>query len=174
MDFKVDFNFQTMARGRMFKLALNCNFYITFRLGGGGESKEIPIFLEEYNKMYEKFKFLPIIIEGPEPDQDFSYFMVSKCDDLKDLEKGLNLKTYSKEVLERDAGMEFRILARISCHKIHYRSIFKSQNIDFKNKNRYQEVLPFEHSMVKLKDMEDKTDRYWFYVNANYINVRFF
>lgn len=25
--------------------------------------------------------------------------------------------------------------------------------------------------MVKLKDAKDKTDRYWSYVNANYINV---
>jgi hypothetical protein len=25
--------------------------------------------------------------------------------------------------------------------------------------------------MVKLKDAKDKADRYWYYINANYINV---
>jgi protein tyrosine phosphatase len=76
--------------------------------------------------------------------------MVNKCDDLKDLEKGMLLKNIAKEIADRDADMEYRLLTRMTCHKIHYRSIFKSQNRDFKDKNRYQEVLPFEHSMVKL------------------------
>jgi protein tyrosine phosphatase len=47
----------------------------------------------------------------------------------------------------------------------------KSQNADFKRKNRYNEVLPFIHSMVKLQEAKDKTDRYWYYINANYVNV---
>jgi hypothetical protein len=34
---------------------------------------------------------LPVIIEGPEFDSDYSYFLVDKCDDLKDLEKGITL-----------------------------------------------------------------------------------
>jgi hypothetical protein len=84
----------------------------------------VPIFLEEYNKIYAKFKHLPLIIEGPEFDSDYSYFLVDKCDDLKDLEKGIPLinlvndELFSKE--ERDFEMEHRILMRINCHKLHY------------------------------------------------------
>lgn len=47
------------------------------------------MFLDEYNKIYEGFKSLPLIIEGPEFDLDYSYFLVDKCADLKDLEKGI-------------------------------------------------------------------------------------
>ena len=71
--------------------------------------------------------------------------------------------------------MEYRLLTRLNCHKLHYQNLFKSQNIDFKRKNRYNELLPFVHSMVKLRDKEgtDENDRYWYYVNADYINVNY-
>jgi len=116
---------------------------------------------------------LPIVLEGPEFAQDYSYFLVHKCEELKELEKGINLDNFEEECALRDAEMEFRILTRLNCHKIHYQNLFKSQNIDFKRKNRYNEVLPFEHSMVKLKEVKDKQDRYGYYINANYINVSF-
>lgn len=133
-----------------------------------------PVFLDEYNKLYDLFKAsLPLILEGPEFDTDYSYFLVDKCEDLKDLEKGIPLVSFEQEVAgSRDPEMEFRLLIRINCHKIHYQNLQKSQNADFKRKNRYNEVLPFIHSMVKLQDARDKTDRYWYYINANYINVR--
>lgn len=67
--------------------------------------------------------------------------------------------------------MEYRLLTRMNCHKIHYQNLFKSQNLDFKKKNRYHEVLPFQHSMVKISNIVDPNDRYGFYINANYINV---
>ncbi len=139
---------------------------------------EAPVFLDEYNKVYERFKPLPIIIEGPEYDNDYSYFLVDKCQDLKDLEKGIALAKFDQESQssERDPEMEFRLLSRMNCHKLHYQNLYKSQNIDFKRKNRYNEVLPFTHSMVKIRDQNSKSeehqDRYWNYINACYINVR--
>ena len=133
---------------------------------------DAPVFLDEYNKVYERFKSLPLVLEGPEFTQDYSYFLVHKCEELKEVEKGIALSNFLQESQERDPEMEFRILTRLNCHKLHYQSLFKSQNIDFKRKNRYNEVLPFEHSMVRLKETKDKNDRYGSYINASYINVR--
>eukprot|EP00347_Sterkiella_histriomuscorum_P023451 403334591 len=130
-----------------------------------------PVFLDEYNKLYDLFKNLPLIIEGPELESDYSYFLIDKCEELKELEKGISLQNFEAESLERDPEMEFRILSRINCHKIHYQNLQKSQQTSFKNKNRYNEVLPFMHSMVRLKDAKDKTDRFWYYINANYVNT---
>jgi receptor-type tyrosine-protein phosphatase gamma len=99
---------------------------------------------------------------------------VDKCEDLKSLEKAIPLSKFEEESLnERDPEMEFRILSRINCHKIHYKNLFKSQNIDFKRKNRYNEVLPFTHSMVKIQSHSTE-ERYGHYINACYINVCIF
>ncbi len=48
-----------------------------------------PVFLDEYTKLYETFKTLPLILEGPEFESDYSYFLVDKCEELKELEKGI-------------------------------------------------------------------------------------
>lgn len=85
-----------------------------------------PVFLDDYNKLYDLFKNLPIIIEGPELESDYSYFLIDKCEELKELEKGLSLQNFEAESLERDPEMEFRILSRINCHKIHYQNLQKS------------------------------------------------
>ena len=145
---------------------------IYFRYGSNLDN-DGPVFLDEYNKLYDSFKTLPLIIEGPELDSDYSYFLVDKCEELKEIEKGISLSNYEQESQERDPEMEFRILTRMNCHKIHYQNLFKSQNLDFKRKNRYNEVLPFTHSMVKLKDLKTKDDRYGYYINASYINVSY-
>jgi hypothetical protein len=81
---------------------------------------DVPVFLEEYNELYAKFKHVDLLIEGPEFEQDYSYFLVDKCQDLKDLEKGMNLSRYEQELAERDMEMEYRLLTRMNCHKIHY------------------------------------------------------
>lgn len=59
---------------------------------------DAPVYHEEYNKLYEKFKNLPIVIEGPEFDQDYSYFLVDKCEELKELEKGISLCNFEEEI----------------------------------------------------------------------------
>ncbi|CDW76622.1 protein tyrosine phosphatase [Stylonychia lemnae] len=139
---------------------------------GSNLDNDGPVFLEEYNKLYDQFKVLPLVLEGPELDSDYSYFLVDKCEELKELEKAIPLQNYEEESQDRDPEMEFRLLTRMNCHKIHYQNLFKSQNLDFKRKNRYNEVLPFSHSMVKLKEAKDKADRYGYYINASYINTQ--
>ena len=112
-----------------------------------------------------------MIIEGPNPSSDYSYFLVDKCEDLKSLEKGLALARFEAEMAERDPPMEYRLLTRMNCHLLHYKNLYKSQNVDFKNKNRYNEVLPFHHNLVKLTEKPEKdADRYWHYVNASFVN----
>jgi protein tyrosine phosphatase len=44
--------------------------------------------------------------------------------------------------------MEYKILTRINCHKKKYDCLFKSYHSDFRERNRYPEILPFKHSMV--------------------------
>jgi hypothetical protein len=61
-----------------------------------------------------------LLIEGPEFDQDYSYFLVDKCEELKGVEKGMNLAHFEEEVTQRDMEMEYRLLTRMNCHKIHY------------------------------------------------------
>ena len=59
---------------------------------------DTPIFLEEYNELYQKFKNVELLIEGPEFGLDYSYFLVNKCNDLKDLEKGMRLSGLGQEI----------------------------------------------------------------------------
>lgn len=89
------------------------------RLSGTNEG-DAPIFLDEYNDLYQRFKNVDLVIEGPEFELDYSYFLVNKCNDLKDLEKGMLLSNLDEEIGQRDFEMEYRILTRLNCHKIHY------------------------------------------------------
>ena len=50
------------------------------------------------NELYANFKNLELIIEGPEINTDYSYFIVNKNEDLKELEKGMPLKTLDEEI----------------------------------------------------------------------------
>jgi hypothetical protein len=54
--------------------------------------------LDEYNELYSKFKNVDLLIEGPEFGLDYSYFIVDKSQDLKDLEKGIMLSNYENEM----------------------------------------------------------------------------
>lgn len=89
-------------------------------MSGTHHEADQPVFLEEYNKLYEKFANVPIIIEGPEYGLDYSYFLVDKCEDIKNLEKGIPLSEFEQLCTSKDPEMEYRVLTRINCHKIHY------------------------------------------------------
>ena len=89
------------------------------RLSNLGDN-DVPIFKAEYNDEYQKYKDVALIIEGPEFELDYSYFLIFQCDDLKDLEKGIPLSRLEEEAKSRDLEMEFRVLTRVNCHKIHY------------------------------------------------------
>ena len=115
---------------------------------------EGPIIDDDCLEFYSKFESAPVIIEGPQLAKDLSYFLVNDNDDLKDLERGVPLSKFEEEYKRRESEkeleMEFRVLSRLNCHKSHYLNLYKSPNLDFKSKNRYNEVLPFNHSRVKL------------------------
>ena len=49
--------------------------------------------------------------------------------------------------------MEYRILKRINMHKLHYNNLFRSTSSEFKKKNKYYEILPFEHNMVRIREI---------------------
>lgn len=67
-------------------------------MSGATNEGDAPIFLEEYNELYDKFKHLDFIIEGPEFELDYSYFLIHKCSDLMDLERGITLSKLSEEI----------------------------------------------------------------------------
>lgn len=82
--------------------------------------------------------------------------------------------------------MEYRILMRINCHKAQFGNLFKSSSSDFRRRNKYNEILPYEHNMVRIaapifedSPVDDNrsvnaggVDRFTFYYNASFINVR--
>lgn len=119
---------------------------------------------EEINKKYEKF---PLIVEGPEFVQDHSFFLMHKNTDIASLEKGICVEDFQKEKDERVLDMEFRILNRICHTMVHFQCLYREHNQDFKAQNRYNDVLPYKHNLVKVKDESDNN----VYVNGSYINV---
>lgn len=52
--------------------------------------------------------------------------------------------------LARDLEMEYRILMRINCHKAQFNQLYKNSSSEFRRKNKYNEILPFLHNMVKI------------------------
>lgn len=119
---------------------------------------------EEINKKYEKF---PVLVEGPEFIQDHSFFLMHKNDDIASLEKGILIEDFEKEKDERILDMEFRILNRICHTMVHFQGLHREHNQEFKAQNRYNDVLPYKHNLVELKDSEGAD----IYVNGSYINV---
>jgi len=119
---------------------------------------------EEINKKYEKF---PIIVEGPEFQQDHSFFLMHKNDDIASLEKAILLEDIEKEKEERAMDMEFRILNRICHTMVHFQGLHREHNQDFKAQNRYNDVLPYKHNLVEVKDESGNN----LYVNGSYINI---
>ena len=91
--------------------------------------------------------------------------------------------------------MEYRILMRINCHKDQFNNLYKSSSTDFRRRNKYNEILPYKHNMVRLlpqpgqegqEDFDEHTgggkspthsaisstgDKYQLYYNASFINV---
>lgn len=90
-----------------------------------------------------------------------------KNDDIASLEKGILIEDFEKEKDERILDMEFRILNRICHTMVHFQGLHREHNQEFKAQNRYNDVLPYKHNLVELKDSEGAD----IYVNGSYINV---
>ena len=102
--------------------------------------------------IYEKFAANPIVISGPEFAQDLSYFLVHNCEELKQLEREIPCAEFLEKapVDESRQQMEFRIIQKISSHKDHAANFFVSAFQQFKMLNRHKDVLPYNHSRVRL------------------------
>ena len=61
---------------------------------------------------------------------------------------------------------EFESLQQQECKHLYSRQ--EGQRPENKSKNRYKNILPFDHTRVVLKDVDDKPGAD--YINANYIN----
>lgn len=119
-------------------------------------------------------------IEGKEFNNDFSFEWVQGFEDLKIIEKGIRLKNFSEEIQKRDFEMEFRVLnnnifhyfqllRRLTETQYHNENLFDFHP-DIQRLNRYNNILPFKHSIVTLKNEEDEDSLKETYINANYIN----
>lgn len=104
---------------------------------------------EKVIPIYSKFKDQQVIVEGPERSLDLTYFLVSMCEDLGNLEQGIPIDKFKPN--DRKVDMEFRILDKMTFHKDHVANLFVSSHSEFKVLNRHLEVLPFKHNRVILK-----------------------
>lgn len=130
---------------------------------------------EKVLPIYSKFKDQQVIVEGPERNIDLTYWLVSMQQDLSDMERGIKVGEF--HTANRRPDMEYRILQRMTGHKDHVANLFVRSHKIFKDSNRHNDILPFKHSRVKLKEnpklgkVED-SEEYELnrYCSANYIN----
>jgi protein tyrosine phosphatase len=103
--------------------------------------------------IYEQFAENPVVISGPEFAQDLSYFLVHNCQELRQLEREIPCNEFLTGAPSDDSkqAMEFRIIQKISSHKDHAANFFVSAFQQFKMLNRHKDVLPYNHSRVRLK-----------------------
>ena len=95
---------------------------------------------------------MPVRIEGPEYSQDYTYFLVDKLQDLKNLEMGISLEQFEDKLFMKRIELEFRTLQKMCFHKDHVLNLFTSFDIQFHKINRYKDILPFNHNRVILKE----------------------
>jgi hypothetical protein len=65
------------------------------------------------------------------------------------------MEQFVQQLTERDYQEEFRILQRSTLHIDHAKNLIAMQIPDFKSQNRHDTVLPFAHTQVKLKPIQD-------------------
>ena len=61
-----------------------------------------------------------------------------------------SFRAFQAALDSRKALVEHSILNRINCHKSKYDQLYKSSNKQFNEKNRYDDMLPFEYNRVVL------------------------
>lgn len=84
----------------------------------------------------------------------------------------------------RDLEMEYRVLMRINCHKAQYANLVKSSSSDFRRRNKYNEILPYLHNVVRVADESGDligepevkqtaafNEKFKDYYNASFINT---
>jgi protein tyrosine phosphatase len=117
------------------------------------------------HKMVEETKFLDY---GPQPNQDLSFKYIEKCEDLSFIEKGIELKKFRSNMKKRNLELEFKLLRRLTENQM-YTSNFRDYNPEIVKLDRYNPVVPFKHTMVKLPQVTQDGGDAETYINANYI-----
>ena len=75
------------------------------------EEKHKPVLAtSEKTACYKEFDDVPVRIEGPEYSQDYTYFLVDKLQDLKNLEMGISLEQFEDKLFMKRIELEFRTL----------------------------------------------------------------
>ncbi|CAD8122722.1 unnamed protein product [Paramecium sonneborni] len=108
-------------------------------------------------------------VEGREISQDYSHEWVMGNADLRSIEKGIPIAEFSEQIQNRDQEMEFRILRRLTETQYHNDNLYDFHP-DILKLNRYSNIIPFKHSIVKLKCDEEENQKES-YLNADYINL---
>jgi len=83
----------------------------------------------EKTECYQLYNNLPVIIEGPEFSQDYTFFLVHGFQDLQLLEKGILLDDFVNFNDKNQIEMEFRVLQHMTQHKDHVKNLVTSPNL---------------------------------------------
>ncbi|CAD8117298.1 unnamed protein product [Paramecium sonneborni] len=111
------------------------------------------------------------LVEGKEINNDYSYEWLKGNPDLVAIEKGIPILYFNQEMLKRDLEMEFRLQRRLTETQYHNENLHDF-NPDIQKLNRYNNIIPFKHSIVKLKqEGDDEENLKDTYINANFINL---
>jgi receptor-type tyrosine-protein phosphatase gamma len=108
------------------------------------------------------------LIYGPQPDHDLSFKYIEKCDDLSFIEKGIELQKFRGNMKKRNLELEFKLLRRLTENQM-YTNQFRDYNPEIVKLDRYNPVVPFKHTMVRLPQLTLDGGDAETYINANYI-----
>jgi len=108
------------------------------------------------------------LIEGPQPEQDLSHPYVEKCDDLCYIQKGVKLKNFRANMNKRNLDCEFKLLRRLTENQM-YTNQFRDYNPEIAKLDRYNQVMPFKHTIVRLPQLTKDGGETECYINANFI-----
>lgn len=106
----------------------------------------------EKTQCYLRFDDYPVRIEGPEYQNDYTYYLIDKLQDLTTLERGIPLSSFCEKISKKRIEIEFRTLAKICFHKDHVLNLFQSLDVKYHKVNRHPSVLPFIHNRVVLRE----------------------
>ena len=98
------------------------------------------------------------MIEGPEWDQDLTYYLIERDphNDLRKLEEGIPLDKFCEA--KRNIDLEFQVIQKMTQHRDHVQNLFVSSDAQFRKLNRYRDILPYHHNRVILKDVPTEED----------------
>ena len=69
------------------------------------------------NPLYQD---IPVIVEGPHSEQDHTFFLIHKNEDLQEMEKGMNVDDFKSLWRQRSTDTEFKILTRVCSTMVHF------------------------------------------------------